>query len=307
MTEYGRTMEKFSHKLVSNLDSKGIYAKDLPDPEGEQQTELHKFCVLLATKLRGVKFAVYRDTTWVYYPDELFARGKITYRDCRRDADGDTVFTYNVYSPFIKNNKSDMWNAEVFFRLSSVNMKTAMRNAVKYLREYSPPNVLSATKSDFQSSVKHMTQKLDNKVSNQVREITEGYVAGKRLFAELKHLTASGHTFVDPNFGQEVDKYFGFVQEIAETKSKLEFTFVFVKGVGDDQEFYTIDLKNLPRHISEFRDEHWQKVHEELGTSSELTEHLLSRVSVLMPMSSDSFLDGIGYKFCDEVYYVLRQ
>lgn len=37
-----------------------------------------------------------------------------------------------------------------------------------------------------------------------------------------------------------------------------------------------------------------------------LIEHLLSRVSVLMPMSSDSFLDGIGYKFCDEVYYVLK-
>jgi len=33
---------------------------------------------------------------------------------------------------------------------------------------------------------------------------------------------------------------------------------------------------------------------------------VLSKVSVLTISDNDSFLDGVGYKYCDEVYYVYK-
>tara|TARA_R100001163_G_C5035820_1_gene175023 strand:+ start:72 stop:998 length:927 start_codon:yes stop_codon:yes gene_type:complete len=305
MRNVDNSMSRFGHILVSELDSKGVYAKDLSDPVGEKQTEIHKFCNAIAKQLRGVKFAQKGRYFWIYYPDELFARGKITYGDERYADDGEAKHTYNVWSPFIQNNKSDVYNTAIYFRLSSVNIKTAVRNAVKYLRMYSPIHVLSGTYQMFRDAQRSSNTELTQKVQSASYDLTGNYSTDKRLFAEFKHMLTSGHKFIHPSFGQDLEKYFNLEQELKDTKTKQEFTFVYVKGVGDDQEIYTTQTMGLPERVSGFSDGDWSNVNVDMTSPhSELTDHLLSRVSVLMPMDNDKFLDDIGYKYCDEVYYV---
>tara|TARA_A100001515_G_scaffold145038_1_gene151486 strand:+ start:4655 stop:5593 length:939 start_codon:yes stop_codon:yes gene_type:complete len=303
------SMEKFNHKLVSSIESKGVNAKDLPDDFGEESGKVKKFALAIANKLRGIKFAPFTtsrgNVLWVYYPDELFARGRIDFSDRRySDSVGETIRTYNVWSPFIQNNKSDKYNREVYYKLSSVNMKTAVRNAVKHLREYSPTNVLFASYENFRSARSGSLLELGTAIDKQSREISGSSSRPKRLFDELKHLVASGHSFIDPTFKEDLEKYITLEKEQEDTLAKQEYTFVYVKGVGNDQEIYTLSTKDLTDRLSYLNEAQLIDVESELGTSSELTDHLLSRVSVLMPMDKDKFLEDIGYKFCDEVYYV---
>jgi len=309
MTNVDNSMSRFGHMLVSELDSKGVYEKDLDTlflPTSQTRGEgACAFGKAIAKQLRGIKFARKGRYFWVYYPDELFARGKIAYGDERDVDDGEIKDTYNVWSPFIQNNKSDIYNSGIYYRLSSVNIKSAVRNAVKYLREYSPLHVLSGTYQMFRDAQRSSNTELKQKMQSACYELTGNYSTEKRLFVELEHILTSGHKFIHPSFGQDLEKYFSLKQELKDTKAKQEFTFVYVKGVGDDQEIYTTQTTGLPDSVGRFSDGDWSNVNVDMTSPhSELTDHLLSRVSVLMPMDNDKFLDDIGYKYCDEVYYV---
>ena len=40
--------------------------------------------------------------------------------------------------------------------------------------------------------------------------------------------------------------------------------------------------------------------------TTELPDEWLAKVAVLAITDNDTFLDGVGWKYCDEVYYVYK-
>ena len=297
---------KFGNQLVAEV--LGMY-EGSSDPSPEAQA----FMGAIRKKLRGIQFKQNGLSYWAYYPDELFARGLISFADVREShGDGEPKPTYNVRSPYIENNKTDVYNSSLFFRLSSVNINTAVRNAVKYLREYTPVDIVRVTVDQARSGRNTISHEESDDIRRLSSKICGSLVMEKNLRNELMHLHNTGHQFVDPEYGSVVAQYFTkHAAHVENEKTGVDFTFVLVKTVNGRHEFTCIDINdinsvadNQTRAI--YRSSEEEKMDANARVTYELPDDVLSKVSVLTVGGDDTFLDGVGYKFCDEVYYVYK-
>jgi hypothetical protein len=280
---------------------------------------LQAFMDGIKKQLRGIKFGVVKERNarphyvFAYYPDEVFARGKISYKDCRDIKRGEAKLTFNVSAKSIENNKTNHYNTDLYYRMSSVNMATGIRNAVKHLRAYTPTEVMATTIEDV---VKHRNQVGQNE-NYEVRQLSsylcDSGVMCAKLRTELLHLHTSGHNFIDPVYGEKLAKYVRLSKEQAEnSRIGQDYICVQVRTTGTGHEFTCLDVydhKQLAhdiRYDSRRSEERLSVMAANGRVTTELPADVLSKVSVLTISDNDTFLDGVGYKYCDEVYYVYK-
>lgn len=296
-------------KFSSNLVAEVVTLSATRDPSPEELA----FMDAVRKKLRGIQFRQNGLAYWAYYPDEVFARGVISIADVRENyGTGERKPTYNVRSPYIENNKTDVYNGELFFRLSSVNLNTAVRNAVKYLREYTPVDIVRVTVDQARDGRNRISHKESDDIRRLASKICGSLVMEKNLRNELMHLYNTGHQFVDPEYGSNVAEYFTkHAEHVENEKTGMDFTFVLVKTVNGRHEFTCIDINDINAVADRATRTVYRSSEEEerdAGTrvTYELPDDVLSKVSVLTVGGENTFLDGVGYKFCDEVYYVYK-
>jgi hypothetical protein len=305
--------KKFEHVRVNEI---ACVIEPLSDTrDADTSWSLTKlFMNAITKKLRGIQFGSINGGGHIhaYYPDEVFTRGRISHGDVRQFDDGEYKPTYNVSSPFISNGKTTDWNASVYFRLTSVNIDTAVRNAVKYLRKFTPVNIVQATidkvdrgRRSISTDEQYALRAICEKIVDRPRML-------KALFRELQHLNNVGHKFCDPELGSNVAEYFVKHAEHMENEDTgKNYTFVYVETVGGQHQFTTIpmpDLSTLDTQIGMNRtcSDTCADMIKSSVVSDELPDDVLSKVSVLTVSQDGTFLDGVGYKFCDEVYYVYK-
>ena len=272
-------------------------------------------------QLRGIKFGVDNVPTrsqahyvFAYYPDEVFARGKISYKDCRDiKPRGEEKLTFNVSAKSIENNKTNHYNGDLYYRMSSVNMATGIRNAVKHLRAYTPTEVMMTT---LEGLVQHRN-KVGSDENYEIRQLSsylcDSGVMCAKLRTELLHLHTSGHNFIDPVYGDKLAKYVSASREQAEnSRIGQDYICVQVRTTGTGHEFTCLDVgdhKQLAhdiRYDSRRSEQRLSDIREGTRVTTELPDDVLSKVSVLTITDNDTFLDGVGWKYCDEVYYVYK-
>ena len=284
---------------------------------------LQAFMEGIKKQLRGIKFGVVDglhgintkvNYTFAYYPDEVFTRGKISYKDCRDiKPRGEEKLTFNVSSKSIENNKTNPYNGDLYYRMSSTNIKTGIRNAVKHLRAYTPIDVMTTT---LEGLVKHRNSVGQNE-NYEIRQLSsylcDSGVMPANLRTELLHLHTSGHNFIDPVYGEKLDKYISASKEQAENSSMgQDYICVQVRTTSTGHEFTCLDVydhKQLAhdnRYDSRRSQQRLADMHAGTRVTTELPDDVLSKVSVLTISEDDTFLDGVGWKYCDEVYYVYK-
>ena len=279
---------------------------------GDPSPEIQAFMDAISHTMRGIQFRSGGHGYYAYYPDELFARGVISFADVRQSGDGlEPNPTYNVRSPYIQNNKTDVYNSSLFFRLSSVNLNTAVRNAVKYLRAYTPIDIIRVTIGLANTARNDLSHDEKGEIRQLSSRLCGSFVMEKNLRNELMHLYNASHEFVDPEYGSAVAEYFTkHAAHVENEKTGVDFTFVLVKTVNGRHEFTCIDVNDINSVADKLsfgigglelkeRDVNARVTHE-------LPDDVLSKVSVLTVGGDNTFLDGVGYKFCDEVYYVYK-
>jgi hypothetical protein len=280
---------------------------------------LQAFMDGIKKQLRGIKFGVVKERNarphyvFAYYPDEVFARGKISYKDCRDIKRDEAKLTFNVSAKSIENNKTNHYNTDLYYRMSSVNMATGIRNAVKHLRAYTPTEVMATTIEDV---VKHRNQVGQNE-NYEIRALSsylcDSGVMCAKLRTELLHLHTSGHNFIDPVYGEKLAKYVSASKEQAEnSRIGQDYIYVQVRTTGTGHEFTCLDVDDHKQLAHDIRYSHnigasrLSDMAANARVTTELPDDVLSKVSVLTISDNDSFLDGVGYKYCDEVYYVYK-
>jgi hypothetical protein len=280
---------------------------------------LQAFMDGIKKQLRGIKFGVVKERNarphyvFAYYPDEVFARGKISYKDCRDIKRDEAKLTFNVSAKSIENNKTNHYNTDLYYRMSSVNMATGIRNAVKHLRAYTPTDVMTTTLEDL---VKHRNQVGQNE-NYEIRALSsylcDSGVMCAKLRTELLHLHTSGHNFIDPVYGEKLAKYVSASKEQAEnSRIGQDYIYVQVRTTGTGHEFTCLDVDDHKQLAHDIRYSHnigasrLSDMAANARVTTELPDDVLSKVSVLTISDNDSFLDGVGYKYCDEVYYVYK-
>ena len=268
-------------------------------------------------QLRGIKFGVVESSRsrtlhlFAYYPDEVFARGKVSYTDCRERRSGGEKLTFNVSAKSIENNKTNHYNGDLYYRMSSTSMKAGVRNAVKHLRAYTPVEVMMTTLEDL---VRHRN-KVGQDDNYEIRQLSsylcDSGVMCAKLRTELLHLHTSGHNFIDPVYGEKLAKYVSASKEQAENSSMgQDYICVQVRTTSTGHEFTCLDVddhKQLAhdiRYDSRRSEQRLSDMAANVRVTTELPDEWLAKVAVLAITDNDTFLDGIGWKYCDEVYYV---
>ena len=268
-------------------------------------------------QLRGIKFGVVESSRsrtlhlFAYYPDEVFARGKVSYTDCRERRSGGEKLTFNVSAKSIENNKTNHYNGDLYYRMSSTSMKAGVRNAVKHLRAYTPTDVMTTTLEDL---VKHRNSVGQNE-NYEIRQLSsylcDSGVMCAKLRTELLHLHTSGHNFIDPVYGEKLAQYVSASKEQAENSSMgQDYICVQVRTTSTGHEFTCLAVDDHKQLAHDIRYSHniaaskLSDMYTGTRVTTELPDEWLAKVAVLAITDNDTFLDGVGWKYCDEVYYV---
>tara|TARA_R100001163_G_scaffold63802_2_gene56529 strand:+ start:54 stop:1001 length:948 start_codon:yes stop_codon:yes gene_type:complete len=306
----------FKNKLVSDvrkyqLDDNVLVDHNTNRSYKEYKAEImNEFLRGIQDRLRGIKFAGYDQDFYLYYPDDLFVRGFVSYGDVRRwetrtsDNDKDT---YNVSTPFITNNKSDVYTPDVFFRLGSVNLKTALRNVSKYVRPYVPTDLMQITVEDFIATRNDVLMQEDHGLRMATRDAFGQYLNSDPLLKEMLRLVSNGY-----DFGYcDKEKLNIWAEKVAENaeiaKQGVKAVLVYVKTNNGEQEFTLAPIDNmldLKQELDRGETKLLKEAESKVYTTQTLPVDLLGKVAVLLPAKDREILENIGYKHCEELYYV---
>lgn len=277
------------YKLVSELQGGSAI-----DPQVEE------FAQAVCNKIRGYKYA-YRDrrTAWVYRDGDTFTMGYLSFNDDK---------CYAVFSPNIQNGKYSYGERQNMSQATK--MTKALSNAAKYLRPLTMKEVVGMTERGVREKARETVQSVRKNVANIKDEVVDGlfYIPDRAtalktnaLQAELKHLVDTGYEFIDPRVGEQLRKVFGALEELSESRSTNEPVFTIVeaiKSVTGAQKFRVMKDVQLSWNWSH------QEVEMDIFSQDELPEELARKLAVMSMVDKDQYVEGVGYKYCDTLYYV---
>ena len=255
------------------------------------------FLEALAKKLPTCKFSPYgsnKRSLYVYLPSDLYALGWIGYGDYRIEGEG-THKTIAVYSHTITNEKYSSYSFQ-HNMLMSTNPKRAIKNALAHLRPYRPEELAKLFAYDVATKVSQNDYVNKNKVNEAESSVTKH----KQLYTELSALVSSGYEFVDADFGSKVTSFISEVDEYNLQATDINMYYVRAYMLNDEQVFDThlvTEAHNTWRY--EISPDPTKRY-----TSDTLPEFLSGKLSVLMMCDLDQYVEGVGIRMNDGVFYV---
>ena len=151
---------------------------------------------------RGVQFAPVQRASLGLLPRRAFPLGFIGCGDFMTQEIGDDK--YAVASRHITNDKYATYQDQHHMK-TTVNLNTAARNAKRFLRSWSPIELLRANLRDACNESQQSLSDTSSKVRNQMRDLfDQDRPAGSKILAELRNLVTSGHVFLDAKFAEDL-------------------------------------------------------------------------------------------------------
>ena len=265
--------------------------------DSEDNDRWEEFLLGLMKKLPTCKFA--RDLNsgtkvYVYLPSDLYAMGWVGCGDYRLEG-GAIHNTIGVYSHTITNDKYADYNFQ-HNMLMSTNPKRAIKNALAHLRPYRPEELAKL----FAYDVANKVSQNDYANKNKVNEAQSSVTGHKQLYTELSALVSSGYEFVDADFGSKVTSFISEVDEYNLQATDINMYYVRAYMLNDEQVFDThlvTEAHNTWRY--EISPDPTKRY-----TSDTLPEFLSGKLSVLMMCDLDQYVEGVGIRMNDGVFYV---
>ena len=255
----------------------------------------------LGKVMRGIKAAP-RDHTsmWIYRPQDTYPMGYIVYADLMDGGDG--AERYSVFSPNISNGKYTHGERE--FMASTLHRAKAVKNAAKYLRPLSPIHVLQQVHGAFIDK-KYTAMALNEREhsSRMSKVSTNLFKPGLDvpLMAELKRILQSGYEFAD----KELEADFREALQAKEEKQidrteqiGAQFSFVEIVQQAGQTMFRGYGAAPTYRQMPLVTGTDFSY------TQEELPEHLRGAIAVLSMLGAGEYVNGVGYRAADNMFYV---
>ena len=266
--------------------------------------ELQTFMSRLQGVFRGVKFAkMMTNKVWVYYPDEPYPMGYIGYGDFRTEVCGDDQ--YMVASRKITNEKYGDYQDQFRMKMSG-NMDTAIRNAKRFLRNFSPHEMAGANAKLLRSKANDAPEMLGSKFRKSMRELFDHEVGNRtgafngRMLTELRHLVDSDHGFVDGEFGHQLRQMFEMGDAWRESFLKtVDVYFVRVFEKFGKQTFQVTELDDVRDYNPRISDQF-------LTYTDDLPENIVGKLAVLSMTEDGNYVDDVGMRVDEAMFYVVR-
>tara|TARA_R110001606_G_scaffold246131_1_gene394220 strand:+ start:37 stop:897 length:861 start_codon:yes stop_codon:yes gene_type:complete len=279
-----------------------VTVADLDDTDlGQMPSNLCLLKTKVSEAFRGVSFAkMGGNRLWVYYPDEPYPMGYIGYGDFRTETVGDDQ--YIVGSRTIINDKYGSYQDQHNMKMT-VNVETAIRNAKRFLRNFSPQEMAKSKLRTVCSQSQDSLGDISTEYRNKMRELFDHESRNtNKMLTELRNLVDTGHEFVDAAFGSELRAMFELSDNEKALKDKpIHMYFVRVSEKFGKQTFDVGTIDNVQKSSY-----HVEMSNEFKRYTDDLPEEIMGKLSVLTMVENDSYVDDVGYRAAEGMFYVVR-
>lgn len=236
----------------------------------------------------------------VYFPDDMYTMGRIGFADyCTTRAKDNAKRTpsYMVSSMAVTNIKYDGYRDQ-YHMFMSKSLSTAITNAKKYLRRYTPIDLVKTVSSQLSDDIGSIHYKKKHAADSARHKLSE-----MGMIKELKNLVTSGYKFlhsdVEEYIKEAIDKY----DEYEQVKNKkISGKFVTVSNQLGVQMFDIIPVTDVT-FIDNIKAE-------AAGSNNlryrgdEMPEELMGRVAVLSMAQSTNYIEGVGSRLGETIFWV---
>lgn len=262
----------------------------------------------ISKKIKNVKFKE-RDTKtlWAYREGDNYAMGYIGFGDFR-DYSSEEEHLYTVFSPNVYNGRYG--GGAQMHMVQAKHMKKGVSNALKYLRPLSVSQTVKMSKSNCRMKANEVVHDAGTEFSHGAELIKKDFLNSRHgednaLQKELKHMVETGYEFLDKTLGEQLRKAFAALKEHEIAKSANKDTFIFVealKTVTGRQTFRVATDVNVSFYGDVSSEELQDKI--SVYTQEELPEELAGKLSVLSMLDIDGYVEGVGYRAAESVFYL---
>jgi hypothetical protein len=234
-----------------------------------------------------------------YIPDDEYTIGMVGFGDyCATKAKNNIrTPSYMVASAKIVNKKYDEYR-EQYNMIMTKNLSTAVDNAKKYLRQYSPQDLVRVVSSKVADTIGTFVYK-KKRASEEARYKLNDLTTIK----ELKNLVSSGYIFLHAEVEQYIKDAIDKCNDYDEHKDKkVSGKFVTVSNQLGVQMFDVIpvdDVSNLDKIRSNLT-----SINSTRYRGEEMPEDLMGRIAVLSMAQNMDYIEGVGNRLGDTIFWV---
>lgn len=290
----------YIHRLTSEMLER---AERFGEANYSPQGSLLELKEALERSVRGLGFCHRNNhSLYVYQQHCPYVLGWIGYGSFR---DSNLDREWAVHARTIVNRKYADYSDNYHIKTTG-KLDVALRNAKKYLRPYSPAELAKVTLHNARREVRFEVDKLYQGASKMYEGLMNGsgyhsQTCTSRLFIELRHLLTANHTFVDPAFGTELQEFFETYDTHKEYQRRdVPMWYVYVHERGGVQVCDVVSVGDARRRDSDVGAE-W---HRYIG--DDVPEDIVGKVSVLNILEKDQYVEGVGLKVGEGMFYVAR-
>jgi len=255
------------------------------------------FLEALAKKLPACKFrkiTASGSAIHVYLPTDHFVLGRVGWGDW--SVDGKPKNSIMVQSPRIRNDKYGSERTQ-HYMWTSVNPKRALSNALGALRSHTP----IAVAKHYAPNVASKVWDSDYEGRDKVGKAKGKLVRHDSLEQELRGIVASGYTFINAEFSDLVTSFLHEADEYSLRQQKIDMVYVRAYMLGDQQVFDTVPIANMHKHYNFDVEESFLRY-----TEDTLPDDIRGKLSMLLMGDMKEYVDGVGMRVNDEVFYVTQ-
>lgn len=233
----------------------------------------------------------------VYRKGDIHTLGEIGYKDVRVKGGGSSAPSYYVTAPGIvnENYRDSIWQHAI---IATKSMKSAVKQAVERLKRVAPQDSANLTIEDARRAIeKGVTSAHDGARAifrNLTGEAGYGNKFDSELFKELR-----GITFISAELNQQMSKFYAEVDAWREAKEVVDKGVHYV-GLSDNYGQLVADTGKCVMGYGAKAEEVTRVA------ASELPDWMQGRIAVLQLVEPDTYVQGVGLRLDDKVYYILQ-
>jgi hypothetical protein len=302
--------------LVSELEERGESSENLT-LHGVRVTDK---CFDLATSImsnrafRGCRFGVRKEdevegerqnSLYLYMPGDIYCRGAIGHRDVGING---TIHKYFVYAPSITNNKVNRW-AWQHHAASSENITRAIRLCKEHLRPHTiDQEIVWSIDGLGQHSREIMATERD-KHNELGGLLAKELIGGGLIEHEFRRMMDSEYEWGSDQLRGMVSQWLTTLEEV-NVQDKRN---VIVSYVAVDHYHKQFNVKTTPLPVNlgiiSLESVIMKKLFDEetkTYTEDSMPEELMERISSLNLLDEDQFVDNLGWRQSENVYYLVQ-
>ena len=267
-----------------------------------QPYQLEEFAQALRRTNRKLKTEPRDDTSmWVYADDELMTRGWIGHGNFGRARHGQNKFVVSARS--ITNCKYADHSVQHHMKMS-VNMDPVLKAAKGHLTKYTTHEVERV----YRRAVREKVNNKRDTLSSQERSALSstglsvyGASNSGKIIQELRHLVMSGHTFADPQFGQDVQLLLETKEALSCLPNVVPMDFVHIYPTPWETR---ADILAVPDALSAF---YGGTPTQLTWVAEELPESVMGKIAVMQMCEDGQYVDGVGFRVNESTFYLHKE